>query len=131
MSETTEASPPTGTSATASSPPPGPEKRRSFFNNLGSRREKRPDATSDTDTTDGEGKKANAGKFGGLFRKPSRAIPNGKNATDSTSPTAKESESPAAVAKETPKVAEPHTVTQDEPSRAARLENDTTVTASA
>lgn len=48
-------------------------RRQSFFNTLGSRKEKKSDAISDTENTDGEGKKSASSKLGGLFRKPSRA----------------------------------------------------------
>ena len=60
-----------------------PARRTSFFNTLGSKKERKPDVTSDTEAADGEGKKAS--KFGGLFRKPSRAVPNGKTTTTESS----------------------------------------------
>ncbi|KAL8794463.1 MAG: hypothetical protein Q9195_002936 [Heterodermia aff. obscurata] len=56
-----------------------PARRSSFFNALGTKKERKTDATSDAEGTDGEGKKSS--KFGGLFRKPSRAVPNGKPST--------------------------------------------------
>lgn len=66
------------TSPVASPPNPDttkPQRRSSFFNNLGTKKERRSEAISDTEGTDGEGKKSTASKFGGLFRKPSRATP--------------------------------------------------------
>lgn len=51
---------------------PAKEKRRSsFFGNLGTKKEKKTDVISDSE--EGEGKKSAPTKFGGLFRKPSRA----------------------------------------------------------
>lgn len=75
-------------SATATTPEPGKEKRRSsFFGNLGTKREKRTDITSDADIPDGEGKKSAPAKFGGLFRKPSRAAASGnRSGNNATSP---------------------------------------------
>lgn len=48
-----------------------PNRRSSFFNNLGSKKERKSDLASESENTDGEGKKSS--KLGGLFRKPSRA----------------------------------------------------------
>jgi hypothetical protein len=53
------------------------KRRTSFFNTLGSRREKRSEPVADADSVDAEGRhKAGSTsplpKFGGLFRKPSR-----------------------------------------------------------
>ena len=48
-----------------------PSRRSSFFNNLGSRKERKSEIASESENTDGEGKKSS--KLGGLFRKPSRA----------------------------------------------------------
>lgn len=71
--ENSETSPINQTPAATGTPT---EKRRSsFFNNLSTKREKKPEATSDADFPDAESKKYNTGKFGGLFRKPSRATP--------------------------------------------------------
>lgn len=104
-------------SAQATTPDPAKEKRRSsFFGTLGTRKEKRSDVTSDTDITDGEGKKST---FGGLFRKPSRAATGGNrssnNATSTTpavvepteSPTLASKDDPAAVAGDTGFTSEP------------------------
>lgn len=76
-------------SVPATSPEPGKEKRRSsFFGNLGTKREKRTDVTSDADIPDGEGKKSTPAKFGGLFRKPSRVASSGnRSGNNATSPT--------------------------------------------
>lgn len=50
------------------------EKRRSsFFNTLGTKKERRTGTTSGDELTDGEGKKQSSGGFGGLLRKASRA----------------------------------------------------------
>lgn len=50
------------------------EKRRSsFFNNLGTRKERRTATTSGDELTDSESKKPTSGGFGGLLRKASRA----------------------------------------------------------
>ena len=58
--------------ATSAAPELPKERRRSsFFGTLGSKKERRAEATSDSEVTDGEGKKV--GKLGGLFRRPSRA----------------------------------------------------------
>lgn len=63
--------------ATSATPELAKERRRSsFFGTLGSRRERRAEATSDSEVTDGEGKKV--GKLGGLFRRPSRAAQGAK-----------------------------------------------------
>lgn len=67
--------------ASATTPDPAKEKRRSsFFGNLGTKKEKKTDLISDTE--EAEGKKSTPAKFGGLFRKPSRAARS--NATPST-----------------------------------------------
>lgn len=75
-------------SAQATTPDLGREKRRSsFFGNLGNKKEKRADVTSDTDITDGEGKKSTPAKFGGLFRKPSRAATSGNRGANNATTT--------------------------------------------
>ena len=61
---------PAGTSATT----PTDKRRTSFFSNLGTKKEKRADATSGDELTDGE-KKKQSGGIGGLLRKASRAAP--------------------------------------------------------
>lgn len=133
ISETAPVTTTTATAAAAPSPPAtGTEKRRSsFFNNLGSRREKRPDAMSDTEVTDGEGKKSNPSKFGGLFRKPSRATPTKKSAVDPNAsvPTAvkEPADGSAPAGNGTPTIIEPST----EPAGTAGLEHKTPVSASA
>ena len=92
-------------SAQATTPDPAKEKRRSsFFGNLGNKKEKRTDVTSDTDLADVEGKKSTPAKFGGLFRKPSRAATSGnRNANNATSPTpaiVEPTESPTSASKD-------------------------------
>lgn len=63
--------------ATTAIPEPAKERpRSSFFGTLGSKKERRAEATSDSEVTDGEGKKV--GKLGGLFRMPSRAAQGAK-----------------------------------------------------
>lgn len=73
--------------ATPPAASPSTDKRRSsFFNSLGGKREKKAEG-SDVDAVDGEGRKSNAGKFTGLFRKPSRATPPAqKEASPTTGP---------------------------------------------
>ena len=63
-----------------------PQRRTSFFNNLGTKKERRSEATSDAEGTDGEGKKSTGSKLGGLFRKPSRAAQTSSTKTEPTSP---------------------------------------------
>ena len=66
-------SPVTSPAATATTPDATKGRRQSFFNTLGSKKEKKSGAISDGEVTDGEGKKSASSKLGGLFRKPSRA----------------------------------------------------------
>lgn len=76
-----------------------PARRTSFFNNLGTKKEKKTDAVSDAEGTDGEGKKSATSKLGGLFRKPSRATPGASAKTESSSnnaPAPNNNEAPAA-----------------------------------
>ena len=62
------------TSPIATTPDTSKDKRRqSFFGTLGGKKERRTDVTSDSEVTDGEGKKSASGKLGGLFRKASRS----------------------------------------------------------
>ncbi|MCJ1265546.1 hypothetical protein MMC22_005426 [Lobaria immixta] len=94
-------------SAQATTPDPVKEKRRSsFFGTLGTKKEKRSDVTSDTDIADGEGKKSTPTKFGGLFRKPSRAATSGNrnsnNATSATPAVIEPTESPTSTSKDAP-----------------------------
>ena len=82
-----------------------PARRTSFFNTLGTKKERKTDATSDAEGTDGEGRRSS--KFGGLFRKPSRAVANGKTpGTESSTPGTEvlkaSTESPAPISKESP-----------------------------
>ena len=65
-----EASTPAATTTTPLSPTD--KRRTSFFGNLGTKKERRTGEKSDTELTDGEGKKSSGG-FGGLLRKASRA----------------------------------------------------------
>lgn len=67
--------PPTTTNVTAT---PAPEatkekRRQSFFGTISGKKERRTDATSDAEGTDGEGRKSSGNKLGGLFRKASRS----------------------------------------------------------
>lgn len=69
-------SPVAPTAGAASPTTPSTDKRRSsFFNALGSKKEKKAEGTPEAEGIDAEGKKSNTGKFTGLFRKPSRATP--------------------------------------------------------
>ena len=63
-----------------------PQRRTSFFNNLGTKKEKRSEAISDAEGTDGEGKKSTGSKLGGLFRKPSRAVASNNTKTEPATP---------------------------------------------
>ena len=79
--DTTE---PTTTAAETTSPAtnttPTGTRRSSFFANLGgTKKERKAGATSDTEVTDGEGKKS--GGFSGLLRKASRATNKNKDAS--------------------------------------------------
>ena len=79
--DTTE---PTTTAAETTSPAtnttPTGNRRSSFFANLGgNKKERKTGATSDTEVTDGEGKKS--GGFSGLLRKASRATNKNTNAS--------------------------------------------------
>ncbi|KAL9123095.1 MAG: hypothetical protein Q9187_000346 [Circinaria calcarea] len=67
--------PSTTTDVTATPTPEATkEKRRqSFFNTISGKKERRTDATSDAEGTDGEGRKTSGNKLGGLFRKASRS----------------------------------------------------------
>ena len=77
VADAAESSSPIATTSPVASPTtPATDKRRSsFFNALGAKKEKKVEATSDVEGIDAEGRKSNAGKFAGLFRKPSRATP--------------------------------------------------------
>ena len=88
-------------SSTTTAPDPTKEKRRqSFFGNMASKKERKVDATSDSEMTDGEGKKSAAGKLGGIFRKASRSTKGTSGPmTDSSAP-------PAPISKDTPSVTE-------------------------
>lgn len=86
-----------------------PTRRTSFFNNLGTKKEKKSDVVSDAEGTDGEGKKSPASKLGGLFRKPSRpthaASTKPEPTTSGTSATNEPVDAPALVSKEAPESA--------------------------
>ncbi|MCJ1483384.1 hypothetical protein MMC06_003551 [Schaereria dolodes] len=93
----------TTTSATATSPDVPKERRRqSFFGTLGGKKERRTDALSDAEVTDGEGKKSSSGKLGGIFRKASRSA----RSTGSNKPT---TDAPAPISKDTPAITEAST----------------------
>lgn len=91
-----------------------PQRRSSFFNNLGSRRERRSEAVSDAEGTDGEGKKSTTSKFGGLFRKPSRATPTTNTKTEPTTPGKSivndTTDAPALISKEEPAMTNGHDI---------------------
>ena len=97
--------PETAPATTSTTSPVSPEttkanRRSSFFSNLGTKKEKKINTTSDTEVTDGEGKKS--GGFSGLLRKASRA--QGARPSKATAPTtgaATEAEAPAPADKET------------------------------
>lgn len=63
------------TTSPVSNTTPTGNRRTSFFSNIGTKKERKAGATSDTEVTDGETKKSSG--FGGLLRKASRA--QGKN----------------------------------------------------
>lgn len=79
MGNTSEAvaTPPTESAAPATTHTPTDKRRTSFFSNLGTKKERRTGGTSDTELTDGEGKRSTGG-LGGLLRKASRAQPRSK-----------------------------------------------------
>ncbi|KAI9747807.1 MAG: hypothetical protein M1835_001968 [Candelina submexicana] len=113
--DTTEILAPTSeTTVTAANAEPSKEKRRSsFFTNLGSRREKRPE--SDTEVVDSERRQRSASplpKLGGLFRNPSRAMKGNKDSVK------KEPVSPA-TAKATHQSPIPETKASESPLEAA------------
>ncbi len=89
-----------------------PQRRSSFFNNLGTKKERRSEAISDAEGTDGEGKKSTASKLGGLFRKPSRATPTTNTKTESTTPgkaiVNDNTDAPALISKEEPALTNGH-----------------------
>ncbi|MCJ1340891.1 hypothetical protein MMC09_006187 [Bachmanniomyces sp. S44760] len=78
-STTTSAVDPSGDAAakgitTPTTPDMAKDKRRSsFFGTLGTKKQRKPDGMSDTEGTDGEGKKSGSDKIGGIFRKASRS----------------------------------------------------------
>ncbi|KAL9585864.1 MAG: hypothetical protein Q9212_001266 [Teloschistes hypoglaucus] len=102
--ESTATAPTTSTTTSPVSPDTTKANRRtSFFSNLGTKKEKKASAVSDTEGTDGEGKKS--GGFGGLLRKASRA--QGPRSTPKTAPATNgtvdtETAAPAPTTKETP-----------------------------
>ena len=97
-------------STTSTTPDALKERRRSsFFGTLGGKKEKRSDVISDTEGTDGEGKKSASTKLTGLFRKPSRAVKGGSSTDASASSpaaVAESSEAPAPVSKDIPAITE-------------------------
>ncbi|KAI4256894.1 MAG: hypothetical protein LQ352_001894 [Teloschistes flavicans] len=123
--ETPATAPTTSTTTSPVSPETTKANRRtSFFSNLGTKKEKKASAVSDTEGTDGEGKKS--GGFGGLLRKASRAqgpksTPKTASATNGTSDT----ETPAPTTKETPAT---ETMTNGENTTADVIPNSTTTT---
>lgn len=96
--------PATAPTTSPTSPETGkPSRRSSFFNNLGTKKEKRSDAVSDAEGTDGEGKKSTGSKLGGLFRKPSRATPTSSTKPEHSATAATETtDGPAPISKEAP-----------------------------
>lgn len=86
-----------------------PNRRSSFFNNLGSKKERKSDLASESENTDGEGKKSS--KLGGLFRKPSRATSRktsekaAEKPAANPAPVAETSEAPAVDSTEAPTTA--------------------------
>lgn len=74
-----------------------PERRRSsFFNTLGTKKERRAGTTSGDELTDGEGKKQPSGGFGGLLRKASRAQKGSNSASRDAADVPLPKETPAA-----------------------------------
>ena len=120
----------TSPAATATTPDNGKNSRRqSFFNTLGTKKEKKTGAISDGEPTDGEGKKSASSKLGGLFRKPSRAT-SGKPTTEAAEPVPtlpkETTNAPAPITKDAPTApemtqtngetaAEPHVPAAEEP----------------
>jgi len=96
------AAPTSESTAPMSATTPTDKRRTSFFSNLGTKKERRTGGTSDTELTDGEGKKSSGG-FGGLLRKASRAQPRQKADTPATNA------ADAPLPKETLAAAEPTT----------------------
>ncbi len=116
-----------GPTGTAITPDGFKDKRRtSFFGNLGTRKDKRTDTTSDAEVIDGDSKKSTPPKFGGLFRKPSRRAPSGSRAPnniDPPPPALPEPTETALVSKDAPGIADhtgakPSTPAVDEPTTA-------------
>ena len=94
----------------------GARRSSSFFGTLGGKKDKRSEATSDAEVTDGEGKKSTG--VTGLFRKASRAVRGDKTTSESSAPpppppakaaTEETSEAPAPISKDAPATAEPIT----------------------
>ncbi|KAL8777509.1 MAG: hypothetical protein Q9203_002605 [Teloschistes exilis] len=125
--ESTAIAPTTSTTTSPVSPDTTKANRRtSFFSNLGTKKEKKASAVSDTEGTDGEGKKS--GGFGGLLRKASRAqgpksTPKTAAATNGTADT--ETAAPAPSTKETPAT---ETLTNGEKTTADVVPDSTTTT---
>ncbi|MCJ1314197.1 hypothetical protein MMC25_007877 [Agyrium rufum] len=102
----------------ATTPEATKEKRRQSFFNLAGKKDKKVDATSDAEGTDGEGKKENVtSKLTGIFRKASRSNKGGSSGpvTDASTPppiskdleSAAETKPPMETATEAPAAAEP------------------------
>lgn len=104
-----------------------PQRRSSFFNNLGTKKERRSEAISDAEGTDGEGKKSTASKFGGLFRKPSRATPTTNTKTESTTPgktiVNDTTDAPALISKEEPALTNGHDMMPETASKTEAQQN--------
>ena len=95
------------TSPTVASPDTKEKRRQSFFNTISGKKDKKPEPTSDTEMTDGEGKKTASNKLGGLFRKASRSTKGSSTlATDSTAPPVPTSKEAPANTEETPESTE-------------------------
>ncbi len=71
-------------------------RRSSFFNTLGTKKERRTGTTSGDELTDGEGKKQPSGGFGGLLRKASRAQKGSSSAPKDAADVPLPKETPAA-----------------------------------
>lgn len=80
----------TATDATAATPDVAPKdkRRQSFFGNISGKKEKKVEATSEGEGTDGEGKKSSGIKFGGLLRKASRSVKSGPPRPSESAPRA-------------------------------------------
>lgn len=121
------------TPAAAVSPISPTDKRRtSFFGNLGTKKERRTEGTSDNELTDGEGKKQSSGGFGGLLRKASRAQKGSSPAASKDAATVPLlTETPAAAATNGETHAEKPTMTEGETGNMTGTHEQTPVSAAA